>query len=145
MFNFSKRSIRNMKGVHPELMIVFMTAIQHSPIDFGIPNDGGVRTAVRQNQMFNDPDIKTNCDGYVHISNHQIAEGEEFGKALDFYAYVAGKASWNKLHLAIVAGVIMTTARMLKAEGKISIELKWGGTFGSNSFKGYDMPHIEIK
>jgi peptidoglycan L-alanyl-D-glutamate endopeptidase CwlK len=144
MFSFSKRSIRNMTGVHPELILVFMTAIKRSPIDFGVPNDGGVRTAVRQNQMFNDQDIKTKCDGYKLISEHQIKEGEEFGMALDIYAYVGGKASWNKIHLAIVAGVILATAKDLKQEGKINIDLKWGGTFGSTSFNGWDYPHFQI-
>ena len=32
----------------------------------------------------------------------------------------------------------------MKKEGLIDIELKWGGTFGSNRFQGYDYPHIEI-
>ena len=56
-----------------------------------------------------------------------------------------GKASWDKHHLSMVAGVIITTAKRLKKEGKISIELYWGGQFGSSSFNGWDMPHIQVK
>lgn len=144
MFKFSKRSIRNMKDVNDEMVLVFMTAIQYSPIDFGIPNDGGVRSALRQHQMFLDPDIETKCDGYDKVSKHQIPDGEAFGKALDVYAYINGKASWNKVHLSIIAGVILSTAKRLKAEGKISIDVVWGGTFGSRNFKGWDKPHFQI-
>lgn len=144
MFKLSKRSLSRMEGVHPELILVFKKAIEVSPIDFGIPGDGGVRTAERQNEMFLDPGIITHCDGFDEISNHQIAEGEEFGRALDFYAYVRGRASWNKNHLAMVAAVILSTNRRLLMDGEITIKLKWGGTFGSFTFEGWDYPHIEI-
>ena len=39
--------------------------------------------------------------------------------------------------------VIENLAKRLKAEGRISIDLRWGGTFGSKSFKGFDYPHME--
>lgn len=137
-YAFSSKSTERMKGVNPELITIFNEAIKNSPIDFGIPADGGLRTQERQFELFLDPNTETLCDGYEVLSNHQS------GNALDFYAYVNGKASWNKRHLSMVAGVIMTTAKRLKKEGKISIELCWGGQFGSTSFNGWDMPHIEV-
>ena len=142
-FQFSESSEKNMEGVHPELVAVFRASLKASPIDFGIPKDGGVRTGKRQNQMYHDPDIETKCDGFIDRSNHQIPTGEEYGKALDFYAYV-GKASWEAHHLSMVAGVILSTAQRLYNEGAISIKIRWGGTFGSDSFNGWDMPHMEI-
>jgi len=145
MFQFSKRSIRNMKDVHPELIRIVMESIKVSPIDFGIPNDGGVRSALRQHQMFNDPHIATKCDGYDRVSRHQIRDGDEFGLALDFYAYIGGKASWNKVHMAMVASVILSTAKRLKDEGKISITIRWGGSFDSKVYKGWDYPHIQVE
>lgn len=142
-FKFSKRSIERMKGIHPELRLVVMEAIYYSPIDFGIPGDGGVRTAERQNELYRKGVSK--CDGYRNRSNHQVPEGEDYGHALDFYPYVNHKVSWDKTHLAMVASVILSIAKRLKDEGVISIELKWGGEFGSNDFNGWDYPHIEIK
>ena len=62
---------------------------------------------------------------------------------MPYYAYVNGKASWEKHHLAMVAGVILSTAKRLKKAGKVSVELTWGGTFGSDDFNGWDMPHIQ--
>jgi len=136
-FAFSKKSVERMKGVNPQLIIIFNEALKNSPIDWGVPNDGGIRTAIRQNELFADGNSK--CDGYDNLSNHQS------GNALDFYAYVNGKASWEKHHLAMVAGVIMSTATRLRKQGKIDIELKWGAEFGSNDFNGFDFPHIEVK
>lgn len=133
-----------MQGVHPDLVLVYFEAIKDSPIDFGVPSDGGVRTAQRQNEMYLDPSIKTNCDGHENKSKHQIKEGKVYGEALDFYAYVNNKASWDEVHLAMVAAVLMATAKRLRREGKIKIEIEWGGTFGSNNFKGWDMPHFNI-
>jgi len=135
-FNFSVSSTKNMKGVHPDLIIIFTEAIKNSPIDFGVPSTGGLRTAQVQEKLF--LDNKSKCDGFLTISNHQT------GNALDFYAYINRKASWDKVHLSIIAGVIMATAKRLLKEGKISIKIKWGGEFGSQSFHGWDYPHIEV-
>lgn len=125
-----------MKGVNPELIVIFTEAIKNSPIDFGVPGLGGLRTAEHQNKLFKAG--KSKCDGYKDKSYHQS------GNALDFYAYVNGEASWKEHHLSMVAGVIMATAKRLKKEGKVSIDLYWGGQFGSSDFTGWDMPHIEI-
>lgn len=136
-YQFSKKSFERMQGVCPDLIIVFNEALKNSPIDFGIPKHGGLRTAADQNYLFNKKLSK--CDGFNDISKHQT------GDALDFYAYVDGKASWDKVHLAMVASVILSIARRLKKEGKITFELTWGGEFGSIDFHGWDYPHIEIK
>jgi peptidoglycan L-alanyl-D-glutamate endopeptidase CwlK len=136
MFKFSNSSLDNMRGVNAELQLIFHEALKISPIDFGIPSEGGLRTAGEQNQLFQKGVSK--CDGITNKSNHQS------GNALDFYAYV-GKASWNKQHLAMIAGVILSVGAKLYHEGIVSIELRWGGTFGSSSFLGWDYPHMEVK
>lgn len=136
MLDFSKRSDERMSGVHGDLITIFNEALKNSPIDFGIPEYGGLRTAEGQNSLF----LKglSQCDGFDSKSYHQT------GKALDFYAYVNGKASWEKHHLAMVAGVILSTAKRLKKSGRVSVELTWGGTFGSDDFTGWDMPHMQV-
>jgi len=135
MYKFSERSKERMRGVDSELRKVFDYAILISKIDFGIPRDGGLRTAERQNELFNEG--KSKCDGYQDESRHQA---NDFGEsdALDFYAYVDGKASWDKMHLALVAATI------LQAASHLGIALEWGGFFGSKNGKfGWDMPHFQ--
>ena len=131
MYKFSKRSIQELELINPKLAALMDQAIERSPIDFGIPNNGGKRTAEKQNELYNKGVSK--CDGILKKSYHQS------GNAVDVYAYVNGKASWDVEHLCIIAGVVLSIA------SEMGLNIRWGGTFGSNKFKGWDMPHFEIK
>ena len=126
MFALSARSITNMEGVHVDLKRVAQRAIQITKIDFGIPETGGKRSAEMQKALFDEG--LSMCDGYDKKSFHQS------GNALDFYAYVDGKASWQPEHLAQVA------CAFLQAANQLGVNLKWGGLFKSFT----DMPHVEI-
>jgi peptidoglycan L-alanyl-D-glutamate endopeptidase CwlK len=101
-------------------------AIQITTIDFGIPSTGGLRTAEEQFELFKDR--KSKADGVVKVSKHQL------GRAIDFYAYVDGAASWDKNHLTLVAHSFMQAATELK------IKIVWGGLW-SNFI---DLPHIQL-
>ena len=141
-YKLSENSRRNRKGVDPRLIEISNLAIQITTVDFGHGPDSGVRTATRQNELFKDGQSK--ADGYDRKSNHQIPDGEEYGRALDFYAYVNG-ASWQHHHLSQVACAFLQAASML------GYKVKWGGLWKSKSPKkvngigyGWDMPHIEL-
>lgn len=143
-YALSSRSQSHMQGVKPEIILCFTEAIQDSPIDFGIPDTGGVRTAEDQNRLHLSG-ASPNCDGYKRLSEHQIKPGEQYGNALDFYAYVNGKASWKPVHLAMVAAVILAANKRLMREGRMTKKLIWGGTFGNRgkTFQGWDYPHMK--
>tara|TARA_R110002126_G_scaffold48019_1_gene134146 strand:+ start:170 stop:559 length:390 start_codon:yes stop_codon:yes gene_type:complete len=126
-FQLSNNSMMNLAGVDDRLIDIADVAIKLSPIDFGIPSTGGLRTTEDQAKLFEDGVSK--ADGVNNKSYHQT------GKALDVYAYVDGKASWDKLHLATIA------AAMLQASSQLGYELKWGGLWKS----WQDYPHFEIK
>lgn len=129
-FRLSKNSLRNLDGVHPELVDVVKLAIQITKVDFGVSD--GYRTPEQQNKLYrqgrSEPgDIITNIDGYDNKSYHQT------GSAVDVYAYADGKASWQPEHLSQVA------CAMLEAAIRLDVNLRWGGHF--KSF--IDMPHFE--
>lgn len=126
-FRLSKTSIDRLAGVDDRIFQVIELALTISLIDFGIPADGGLRTADRQYELFKSGASK--LDGYDRESRHQS------GKAFDVFAYVDGKASWDELHLTHVATAILSAASQL------SVPLVWGGHW--RSFK--DLPHFEIK
>ena len=137
MFVLSITSRTRMMDVNPDLINITNLAIKLTVIDFGIPADGGVRTAERQKELF-DKGV-SNADGVINLSNHQS------GDALDFYAYVDGKASWQSHHLAMVAAAHLQAASML------GIKINWGGFWQRKipKFKngipyGWDMAHIEL-
>ena len=126
-FKLGTNSIKNLTGVDGRLIDIADLAIKLSNIDFGIPSSGGLRSTSDQAKLFEDGVSK--ADGVNNLSYHQS------GKAVDVYAYVDGKASWEKEHLAIIA------AAMLQASGQLGYELKWGGLWKS----WQDFPHFEIK
>lgn len=131
MFQLSDRSKQRRTGIDPRLIAISDLAIQITTIDFGHPADAGVRAKERQHQLYLDG--KSMADGYHKKSKHQPA-ADGLGKALDFYAYVDGAASWEIEYLAIVA------AAHLQAASQLGIKIKWGGLW--TGFKDY--PHIQL-
>lgn len=136
-FSLSKNSKNNRKGINSKLIKISDLAIQITVIDFGHGPHSGLRVADEQNQLFLDGSSK--ADGYENLSEHQS------GDALDFYAYVDGKASWESHHLAMVAAAHLQAASML------GISINWGGFWQRKIPKykngipyGWDMAHIEL-
>jgi len=125
-FAFSETSLRRMDGVDPRLKHIAQLALTISRVDFGIPEYGGLRTEEEQRELFDSGASKR--DGKDKKSYHQS------GKALDFYAYVDGRASWDELHLAMVA------AAFLQAASILGHSLQWGGLW--EDFQ--DMPHVQL-
>jgi len=126
MFKLSKKSKERLEGVNPRIIEIVDLALTITHIDFGIPGDGGIRTAERQLELYEKGVSK--CDGYNSKSYHQT------GLAFDVYAYVDGKASWDRNHLTSVAAAI------LQAASKLGYKLEWGGNFKSFC----DMPHFQL-
>jgi len=132
MFSLSIQSEKNMSGCDPRLKQVAYRAIEITPIDFGIPSTGGLRTTDEQNKLFRMG--RSKCDGYTNLSKHQASSVSEWSKAIDFYAYKNGHANWNKHYLAVIAGAFLQSAC------EMGYVLNWGGLW--ITFKDY--PHIQI-
>lgn len=137
-FAFGTKSLENRQGVDPRLIEIDDLAIQITLVDFGHGKYAGRRTVALQAELFRDG--KSRKDGVVKKSYHQT------GKALDFYAFVDGKASWQHEHLAMVACAYFQAASIL------GYKISWGGLWSSsrsdliNGIKyGWDMPHIQIE
>lgn len=127
MYKLSKRSYERLNGVNAILIAILTEAIKESPYDFGIPRSGGLRTAEFQNELYKKG--KSQLDGYNKKSYHQS------GKAFDIFAYVDGKASWDRDQLTAIARHIQNVAKE-----QFDVELTWGG-----DWKNFvDMPHFQI-
>ena len=135
MFKFSKKSLKKLEGLHPNLQNFFMELIKISPYDFSITQ--GIRTAEEQNKLYQQGrtvpgKIVTNCDGYKLKSNHQT-KSDGLGHAGDIAVLVNNKITWEEKYYKEVA----ISARILMQ--KYNIE--WGGDW--KNFK--DLPHFEYK
>lgn len=131
-YSLSTKSKENRKGIDSRLIEISDLAITLTLVDFGHGNTSGLRLAQVQHKLFLDG--KSKADGYDKLSKHQS------GKALDFYAYVNGGASWKRNHLAMVGAVFLQSASML------GYKVSWGGLWSSKSHNiyGWDMAHIEL-
>lgn len=126
-YRLSQRSLNRLQGIDRRLIDLLLIAIRDSPYDFGIPREGGLRSAEDQYILFKKGASK--CDGYKNKSKHQL------GIAFDIYGYVDGKATWDEEILTAIAKHILTVADSMK------VKLTWGGNW--KSFK--DMPHFQLK
>lgn len=134
MFLFGNSSNKKLDTVNEIMQKIFRKAITRSPIDFGISH--GKRLAEEQYALFTKVPPVTKCDGYIKISKHQD------GNAVDIYAYVNGKASYDPRYVLMIAGVILSTAL------EMGYLLKWGGDFDGDlnwdENDSWDKVHFEF-
>ena len=138
-YKLGDRSRKRLEGVHPSLIKLIEYSLIDSPYDFGIPQDGGLRTAIRQAELYSKGrggggKIITYVDGFRKKSNHQ-EKSDGYGHAFDIYALINGKASWDKRKLKSIATHIKKCAK------ELDMEIEWGGDW--KSFQ--DMPHFQLR
>lgn len=120
MRKWSDRSLRNLRGIHPDLRRVLDRALQEAPFDFIVIE--GLRTAERQRELYDQGASKTLKSR--HLTGHAVdllpigPNGPRFDWPL-----------YNKLAPAI--------KKAAKAEG---VKITWGGDW--TQFK--DGPHFEL-
>lgn len=121
-FRLGARSMERLAGVHPDLMAVVQYAIRVTPVDFGIPRTGGVRTMEQQRELLATGKSKT-------LNSRHLT-----GHAVDIYAIAGGKASWDH-------DLIREVHRAFEeAWAALSVPLRWGGDF--TDFQ--DLVHHEL-
>lgn len=109
------------------LIEIIVHAIATTEIDFGI--SWGHRTPEEQQEVFDKGWSK--CDGYNILSKHNYLPS----RAVDFYAYVNGKLSYEKLYMEQIYNTIQEAADYL------GYEITWGG-----HWKNFvDLPHIQLR
>lgn len=142
MPKFSRRSLDNLLGVHPNMIHVLNQAIKASPVDFTITD--GVRTAQEQIDLYaiGRRGIKgevtvTDKDGVNKKSKHQ-PKADGFGYAVDLYPFIDGKVRVRES--AIVVPALQQIAQHIKeTAAKLGVKVTWGG-----DWKMRDLPHFEL-
>lgn len=114
------RSLKALKGVHPDLVRVVKRAAEISPTPFIVTE--GVRTVARQRELFASGASKTMASRHLR------------GHAIDFVPVVGGKITWKWPAFLPVADAFK------KAAAELKVPIVWGGDW--KTFK--DGPHIEL-
>jgi peptidoglycan L-alanyl-D-glutamate endopeptidase CwlK len=139
MYGFGKTSRSRLDTCHPDLILIAETAIQH--VNFSIIC--GERDEEEQEKAFNEGNSK------VHFPNS--SHNKKPSMAFDAMPYFKEKPHirWDeKAHCSYLAGILIMTAEMLYAQGKITHKLKWGADWDKdgyqNDHKFIDRPHYEL-
>tara|TARA_R100001086_G_scaffold22373_1_gene10743 strand:- start:1510 stop:2028 length:519 start_codon:yes stop_codon:yes gene_type:complete len=120
MFKLSSRSLKNLKGVHPDLVAVVQLAITRTPIDFMVIE--GLRTLERQKELVRSGDSRT-------LNSRHLT-----GHAVDIVPLTNGKVSWAWPQYYKLAPVIMDCAM------ELGVSLEWGGDWTTLK----DGPHWQL-
>lgn len=138
VFKLSKNSKKNIEGIDSRLIKLVERSIAKSPHDFGIPSDGGFRTAQQQNNLFHKRPQVTWIDGFKKKSYHQT------GKAFDIFVYDEHGACWacREKYLEI-SEIIKAEFALMKEEGifKENETIEWGGDWTKRK---KDLPHFQL-
>jgi peptidoglycan L-alanyl-D-glutamate endopeptidase CwlK len=141
IFNFGTGSRNKIASCHADLQLILFTAISISDVDFGVSE--GNRSIELQKKYFDQG--KSKIDGVTKKGKHNYSPS----LAADIYAFVNGRASYDKETLSYLAGLLHAVAELLFMHGKITHHLRWGGNWDMDgeilldqSFD--DRPHIEL-
>lgn len=146
MYQFGKRSLDNLVGVHPNLVEVLKASITDSPVDFTITE--GVRTAQKQQEYYSWGRTKKNpntgkmtkvtyADGIKRKSNHQPKD-DGYGYAVDLYPYFDDKVQVQGD--AVILALEEIADHIKKKAKELGIKIVWGGDWK----KPYDPPHFQL-
>lgn len=120
MFKFSQRSLKNLDGVHPDLVRVAKRALELSEVDFGVIE--GLRTPERQREL------KAKGASMTLNSRHIT------GHAIDVAAFVAAELRWDWPLYPKIAKAFK------QAASELNVKIVWGGDWR----KLKDGPHFEL-
>ena len=90
MYRLSNRTRKNMIGLHPQMAFFIEMLIKETKQDFGILNNGGVRTNKQQADLY--------AQGRTREGNKvtwTLNSYHQYGLAVDTVAYNNGKFNWK--------------------------------------------------
>lgn len=139
MYKFSKRSLDNLKGVHPFLVDVVHGAMGMQIMDFTVVE--GVRSLERQKTLVAQGKSRT------MLSKHLI-QSDGYGHAVDLYPYPVDmnlviKGDMREVfRFGVLSGVMLSVA---KKHGIIVVNgADWNGNGQTLDHTFFDAPHFQL-
>ncbi|EPS8492906.1 M15 family metallopeptidase [Yersinia enterocolitica] len=120
-FRFGQISEHNLRGIHPDLVLIVRRALTLSTVDFRVIE--GVRTSERQRQLVRNGRSKTLNSR--HLTGHAVDLAPMVNNQIPW-------EDWSAFHLVAKA--------MKQAAQEMELPLQWGGDW--KTFK--DGPHFEL-
>ena len=120
-FKLGSKSLKELEGVHADLVAVVKRAIEITSQDFTVHD--GKRTPEEQQQLVNSGASQTLNSR--HISGH----------AVDLVPFINGKPRWEWTPIYRIADAVRLAAK------ELSIPLRWGGAWDIAFTDTEDAPH----
>ncbi len=127
-FRLGARSLKELDGVHPDLIRVVERALELSPVDFSVHD--GIRTVAEQRRYVASGVSKT------MDSKHLKQDGDGKGHAVDLVPYVNGKLRWEWGPIYGIAEAVRQAAT------ELGVRIRWGGSW--QVFTGTTVPVEEL-
>lgn len=139
MFTFSENSLKNLAGVHPDLVRVVKRAMSMQIMDFSV--NEGVRTVTRQTELFKAGRAKT-------LNSKHLVQATGFGHAVDLYPHPVDMGRVSKgdareiARFGVLSGIMRTCALL---EGVQLVNgMDWDGDGETLDHTFFDAPHYEL-
>ena len=117
-FKLSKRSLKELEGVKPELVKVVHTAIEITSVDFGVTQ--GLRTIQEQRQL-------------VASGSSQTMKSKHLtGDAVDVAAYIGSRISWELNLYDNIADAFKAAAM------EHDVKMRWGAAWHIPDIREWD-------
>lgn len=114
MFVLGKKSLANLEGVHPKLVMVVKRAIEITVQDFTVQD--GLRTVEEQRQLVARGASKT-------MNSRHLPQRDGYGHAVDLVPWINGQPRWEWEPIYDIAAAVQEAAAQ---EG---VALRWGGVW----------------
>lgn len=113
-FNLGPGSLRELEGVHPDLVAVVRRAIEITAQDFGVHD--GSRTIEEQRELVRKGASQT-------MDSNHLVQADGLGHAVDLVPYINGQLRWEWGPIYEIAEA------MRRASADLGISLVWGGVW----------------
>lgn len=120
-FRFGQISEHNLRGIHPDLILIVRRALTLSTVDFRVIE--GLRTSERQRQLVKNGRSQT-------LNSRHLT-----GHAVDLAPLINNQIPWDDWH-----AFEWVSKAMKQAATEMELPLQWGGDW--KTFK--DGPHFEL-
>lgn len=138
-YKFGTKSLTNLHGVHPHLVMCVEAAMDKQIMDFSVRE--GVRSLERQKELFKSGASKT-------MNSKHLIQPDGYGHAVDLYPYPinmdkVNDGNWVEIsRFGVLAGIMLSCAR------ELGIKLKWGNDWNGDGqtldHSFHDAPHFEL-
>jgi peptidoglycan L-alanyl-D-glutamate endopeptidase CwlK len=119
-FKLSRRSLRELEGVHPDLVAVVKRAVELTVQDFAVHD--GLRTLREQRRM-----VETGASRTLDSRHLE-------GCAVDLVPWINGRSRWEWPPIYRIADAVRLAAR------ELAIPLRWGGAWDIPFTESTDSP-----